>query len=174
VFELTRNDLKFYGADFKFKAEPGDFKLYIGTNSRDVREANFSLLSSVRRRLRAASACCSCLSDFRWYRIGSGKGTKRVKRLWKWKRWLENTIAFSLFVRLHDHLEHISVLYFIEYFAYFVYFSHLKLQKMPGDMTVRRSCGLIAWRMTSPAVSTKISLALKNSSFLSPRPDKLK
>ncbi len=57
VFELTRNDLKFYGADFKFKAEPGDFKLYIGTNSRDVREANFSLLSSVRRRLRAASAC---------------------------------------------------------------------------------------------------------------------
>ncbi|NEU09934.1 beta-glucosidase BglX [Flavihumibacter sp. R14] len=40
-FKITDEDLKFYNADLKFTAEPGDFKLFIGTNSRDVKEASF-------------------------------------------------------------------------------------------------------------------------------------
>jgi beta-glucosidase len=42
-FSLTENDLKFYNSDLKFIAEPGDFKLFIGSNSRDVKEASFML-----------------------------------------------------------------------------------------------------------------------------------
>lgn len=42
-FTLTENDLKFYNSDLKFVAEPGDFKLFIGSNSRDVKEASFML-----------------------------------------------------------------------------------------------------------------------------------
>jgi beta-glucosidase len=43
-FRLTVNDLKFYNSDLKWVAEPGDFKLFIGGNSRDVKEASFKLL----------------------------------------------------------------------------------------------------------------------------------
>jgi beta-glucosidase len=43
-FTININDLKFYNNDFKYVAEPGDFKLFIGSNSRDVKEANFKLL----------------------------------------------------------------------------------------------------------------------------------
>jgi beta-glucosidase len=43
-FKITENDLKFYNSDLKFVAEPGDFKLFIGTNSRDVKEADFKLV----------------------------------------------------------------------------------------------------------------------------------
>jgi beta-glucosidase len=43
-FPITINDLKFYNSDLKYVAEPGDFKLYIGTNSRDVKEADFKLV----------------------------------------------------------------------------------------------------------------------------------
>ncbi|MDB5202698.1 MAG: beta-D-glucoside glucohydrolase [Ferruginibacter sp.] len=43
-FTLTVNDLRFYNADLKYVAEPGDFKLFIGGNSRDVKEASFKLL----------------------------------------------------------------------------------------------------------------------------------
>jgi len=43
TFTLTENDLKFYNSDLKFVAEPGDFKVFIGTNSRDVKEASFAL-----------------------------------------------------------------------------------------------------------------------------------
>ncbi|MDN3586840.1 beta-glucosidase BglX [Pedobacter aquatilis] len=43
TFSIAENDLKFYNSDLKFVAEPGDFKLYIGTNSKDVKEASFSL-----------------------------------------------------------------------------------------------------------------------------------
>ncbi|KIA92941.1 beta-D-glucoside glucohydrolase [Pedobacter kyungheensis] len=43
TFTLTENDLKFYNSDLKFVAEPGDFKVFIGTNSRDVKEASFTL-----------------------------------------------------------------------------------------------------------------------------------
>lgn len=43
-FNISAEDLKFYNSDLKFVAEPGDFKLFIGTNSRDVKEADFTLL----------------------------------------------------------------------------------------------------------------------------------
>lgn len=43
AFKITLDDLKFYNSDLKYGAEPGDFKVFIGTNSRDVKEANFTL-----------------------------------------------------------------------------------------------------------------------------------
>ncbi len=43
TFTLTENDLKFYNSDLKFVAEPGDFNVFIGTNSHDVKEASFTL-----------------------------------------------------------------------------------------------------------------------------------
>jgi beta-glucosidase len=42
-FTISVNDLKFYNSDIKFVAEPGDFKVFIGGNSRDVKEADFKL-----------------------------------------------------------------------------------------------------------------------------------
>jgi beta-glucosidase len=42
-FELSIEDLKFYNSDLRFVAEPGDFKIFIGGNSRDVKEAGFTL-----------------------------------------------------------------------------------------------------------------------------------
>ena len=42
-FDITVNDLKYYNYDLKFVAEPGDFKIFIGGNSRDVKEADFKL-----------------------------------------------------------------------------------------------------------------------------------
>jgi beta-glucosidase len=44
-FKITEEDLKFYNTALKFVAEPGDFKVYIGGNSRDVMEAKFALTS---------------------------------------------------------------------------------------------------------------------------------
>jgi beta-glucosidase len=43
-FTISVNDLKFYNSDLKFVAEPGDFKLFIGGNSRDTKEVEFKLL----------------------------------------------------------------------------------------------------------------------------------
>ena len=43
TFTISENDLKFYNSDLKFVAEPGDFKVFIGSNSRDVKEASFFL-----------------------------------------------------------------------------------------------------------------------------------
>lgn len=43
-FDITANDLKFYNSDYKYVAEPGDFKVFIGANSRDTKEASFKLL----------------------------------------------------------------------------------------------------------------------------------
>lgn len=43
-FDISVNDLKFYNYDLKYVAEPGDFKIFIGGNSRDVKEAVFKLL----------------------------------------------------------------------------------------------------------------------------------
>jgi len=43
TFTISENDLKFYNSDLKFVAEPGDFQVFIGTNSRDVKTASFSL-----------------------------------------------------------------------------------------------------------------------------------
>ncbi|MEO6733174.1 MAG: beta-glucosidase BglX [Ferruginibacter sp.] len=42
-FTVSEDDLKFYDAGMKYAAEPGDFKLFIGTNSRDVKESTFTL-----------------------------------------------------------------------------------------------------------------------------------
>jgi beta-glucosidase len=43
-FNISIEDLKFYNSNLKFVAEPGEFKIFIGTNSRDVKEASFKLL----------------------------------------------------------------------------------------------------------------------------------
>jgi beta-glucosidase len=43
-FELSIEDLKFYNSNLEFVAEPGAFKLFIGGNSRDVKETEFTLL----------------------------------------------------------------------------------------------------------------------------------
>ena len=43
TFTLTANDLAFYNTNLEFKAEPGDFKVFVGTNSVDVKEAGFTL-----------------------------------------------------------------------------------------------------------------------------------
>ncbi len=44
TFTIDVNDLKFYNSDLQFVAEPGDFRIFIGANSRDVKEAGFKLL----------------------------------------------------------------------------------------------------------------------------------
>ncbi|WP_432714118.1 beta-glucosidase BglX [Pedobacter sp.] len=43
-FNIGTEDLKFYNAALEFGAEPGDFKIYIGSNSRDVAETKFTLV----------------------------------------------------------------------------------------------------------------------------------
>jgi beta-glucosidase len=43
-FKITVDDLKFFNADLKYVAEAGDFKLFIGGSSSDVKEAGFELL----------------------------------------------------------------------------------------------------------------------------------
>ena len=45
-FTISVNDLKFYNSNLQYVAEPGDFKIFIGTNSRDVKEIDFKLLAS--------------------------------------------------------------------------------------------------------------------------------
>ncbi len=43
-FKITVDELKFYNDRLQWIAEPGDFKMFIGTNSHDVKEANFKLI----------------------------------------------------------------------------------------------------------------------------------
>ncbi len=43
TFSISNKDLKFYNGDLKYVAEPGAFKLFIGGNSRDDKEADFKL-----------------------------------------------------------------------------------------------------------------------------------
>lgn len=43
-FTIGINDLKFYNTDLQYIAEPGDFKIFIGGNSEDVKEADFKLV----------------------------------------------------------------------------------------------------------------------------------
>jgi beta-glucosidase len=43
-FTISVNDLKFYNSDLKWVAEPGDFKVFIGTSSANVKEASFKLI----------------------------------------------------------------------------------------------------------------------------------
>jgi beta-glucosidase len=42
-FTLSANDLAFYRRDMTWGTEPGKFKVYIGRNSRDVKESEFTL-----------------------------------------------------------------------------------------------------------------------------------
>lgn len=44
TFTITENDLKFFNNELKYAAEPGAFRLFIGGNSRDVKETGFTLL----------------------------------------------------------------------------------------------------------------------------------
>lgn len=43
-FKISTMDLSFYNYDLKFVAEPGEFNVYIGGNSRDVKENKFNLV----------------------------------------------------------------------------------------------------------------------------------
>jgi beta-glucosidase len=43
-FTINEEDLRFTAADMKFKSESGMFKIYVGTNSVDVKETNFELV----------------------------------------------------------------------------------------------------------------------------------
>ena len=43
AFELTTADLAFYTARGKWEAEPGDFRVFVGTNSENTKEATFTL-----------------------------------------------------------------------------------------------------------------------------------
>ena len=43
VFTLGVDDLKFYNSELNFVAETGDFKVFVGGNSKDVKEAGFVL-----------------------------------------------------------------------------------------------------------------------------------
>jgi beta-glucosidase len=43
TFNISLDDLKFYNANLKYAAEPGDFNVFVGANSRDVSTAKFTL-----------------------------------------------------------------------------------------------------------------------------------
>ncbi len=43
TFYLTNEDLSFYKSDLSFGSEPGKFHVFVGTNSRDVKKAEFTL-----------------------------------------------------------------------------------------------------------------------------------
>ncbi|HYJ64949.1 MAG TPA: hypothetical protein VEV62_14480 [Parafilimonas sp.] len=43
MFNINHSDLIFYDKDLKLIAEPGDFDVMIGGNSRDVKMATFTL-----------------------------------------------------------------------------------------------------------------------------------
>lgn len=43
-FSISVNDLKFYNSDLKYVYEPGDFKVFIGTNSDEVKETGFTVV----------------------------------------------------------------------------------------------------------------------------------
>jgi beta-glucosidase len=43
TFTLTSNDLSFYNADLNFVAEPGDFEVFVGGDSQNVKKATFTL-----------------------------------------------------------------------------------------------------------------------------------
>ncbi|HVK97294.1 MAG TPA: beta-glucosidase BglX [Flavisolibacter sp.] len=43
TFNIGLEELKFFNSDLKWVAEPGEFKVFIGTSSSDVKEASFTL-----------------------------------------------------------------------------------------------------------------------------------
>lgn len=42
-FKISNTDLSFYNSDLIFRSEPGEFEIFVGTNSRDVKKAVFEL-----------------------------------------------------------------------------------------------------------------------------------
>lgn len=44
TFRLTEKDLSYWNNDLKWKADPGKFKVFVGGNSRDVKEGEFELV----------------------------------------------------------------------------------------------------------------------------------
>jgi beta-glucosidase len=44
TFSITEEDLKYYTTGMSYKAEEGEFKVYIGTNSKEVKEAAFDFI----------------------------------------------------------------------------------------------------------------------------------
>jgi beta-glucosidase len=44
-FTIGIDDLKFYNAKLQYVAEPGDFKVFIGSNCQDVKEATFKFVN---------------------------------------------------------------------------------------------------------------------------------
>jgi beta-glucosidase len=44
TFNIGEEELKFFNSDLKWISEPGAFKVYIGTNSQDVKSADFKLV----------------------------------------------------------------------------------------------------------------------------------
>jgi beta-glucosidase len=43
TFTITNNDLSFYRRDMTWGSEPGKFQVFVGGNSRDVKQAEFEL-----------------------------------------------------------------------------------------------------------------------------------
>jgi beta-glucosidase len=43
-FELGLKDLEFLDIDMKLLAEPGEFEVFVGTNSQDTKSAKFTLI----------------------------------------------------------------------------------------------------------------------------------
>ena len=43
TFKLTSDDLAFYTRNGKWEAEPGQFKIWVGTNSQEAKEGEFTL-----------------------------------------------------------------------------------------------------------------------------------
>jgi len=44
TFTITPEKLKFYDINMNYIIEPGDFKVFVGTNSIDVKEASFTVV----------------------------------------------------------------------------------------------------------------------------------
>ncbi|MBK6997002.1 MAG: glycoside hydrolase family 3 C-terminal domain-containing protein [Lewinellaceae bacterium] len=44
TFQLSEKDLSYWNNDLKWKADPGKFKVFVGGNSRDVKEGEFELV----------------------------------------------------------------------------------------------------------------------------------
>ncbi len=45
TFTLTEKDLSYWNHELKFKADPGKFKVFVGGNSREVKEAEFEVVA---------------------------------------------------------------------------------------------------------------------------------
>ena len=44
TFEITIDMLKFWNEKLEYKAESGEFKVFVGTNARDTKELKFELI----------------------------------------------------------------------------------------------------------------------------------